>query len=77
MAVDHGFFNERSFLQGIENLDAAVQTLVEADPDAIQLTVGQARLCSQIPGKQKPALCCARMWPMCTALICLITCSAA
>ena len=43
VAVDHGFFNERSFLKGIENLDAAVQTLVEADPDAIQL-IGQARL---------------------------------
>tara|TARA_B000000441_G_C21428886_1_gene170039 strand:- start:46 stop:342 length:297 start_codon:yes stop_codon:yes gene_type:complete len=56
VAVDHGFFNERSFLQGIENLDAAVQTLVEADPDAIQLTLGQARLLQQIPGKQKPAL---------------------
>ena len=56
VAVDHGFFNEGSFLQGIENLDTAVQTLVEADPDAIQLTVGQARLLQQIPGKQKPAL---------------------
>ena len=56
VAIDHGFFNERSFLQGIENLDTAVQTLVEADPDAIQLTVGQARLLQQIPGKQKPAL---------------------
>ena len=56
VAVDHGFFNERSFLQGIENLDAAVQSLVEANPDAIQLTVGQTRLLQQIPGKQKPAL---------------------
>ena len=56
VAVDHGFFNERSFLQGIENLDTAVQTLVKADPDAIQLTVGQARLLQRIPGKQKPAL---------------------
>lgn len=56
VAVDHGFFNERGFLQGIENLRTAVQTLVEADPDAIQLTVGQARLLQQIPGKQKPAL---------------------
>ena len=33
-----------------------MQTLVEADPDAIQLTLGQARLLQQIPGKQKPAL---------------------
>lgn len=56
VAVDHGFFNELGFLQGIENLDAAVQTLVEAAPDAIQLTVGQAELLQKIPGKQKPAL---------------------
>jgi fructose-bisphosphate aldolase, class I len=34
----------------------AVQTIVAADPDAIQLTVGQARHLQQIPGKQKPSL---------------------
>jgi class I fructose-bisphosphate aldolase len=56
VAVDHGFFNERGFLQGIENLEAAVRTLVEAAPDAIQLTIGQAELLQRIPGKQKPAL---------------------
>jgi DhnA family fructose-bisphosphate aldolase class Ia len=56
VAVDHGFFNERGFLQGIENLDRAVRTLVEAAPDAIQLTIGQAELLQQIPGRQKPAL---------------------
>jgi DhnA family fructose-bisphosphate aldolase class Ia len=56
VAVDHGFFNERSFLLGIENLDRAVRTLVAAAPDAIQLTVGQAELLQKIPGKQKPAL---------------------
>ncbi|PAW62553.1 MAG: aldolase, partial [Opitutia bacterium Tous-C1TDCM] len=42
VALDHGFFNEPSFLAGIENLPAAIRTLVDAAPDAIQLTVGQA-----------------------------------
>ncbi len=56
VAIDHGFFNERGFLTGIENLEQSVQTLVEAGPDAIQLTVGQAELLQKIPGKQKPAL---------------------
>jgi DhnA family fructose-bisphosphate aldolase class Ia len=56
VAIDHGFFNERGFLQGIENLELAVRSLVKAGPDAIQLTVGQAELLQRIPGKQKPAL---------------------
>ena len=56
VAVDHGFFNERGFLAGIENLDACVRTLAAAAPDAIQLTIGQAELLQKIPGKQKPAL---------------------
>jgi len=56
VAVDHGFFNELSFLSGIEDLARAVDVLVEANPDAIQLTVGQAELLQRIPGKSKPAL---------------------
>jgi DhnA family fructose-bisphosphate aldolase class Ia len=56
VAVDHGFFNELSFLNGIEDLAKAVELLVEANPDAIQLTVGQAELLQRIPGKSKPAL---------------------
>ncbi len=56
VAVDHGFFNELVFLQGIEDLAAAVKTLVSANPDAIQLTVGQAELLQALPGKHKPAL---------------------
>lgn len=56
VAVDHGFFNEAPFLKGIENLEKAVRTLVDAAPDAIQLTVGQARLLQSIPGRQKPSL---------------------
>ncbi len=56
VAVDHGFFGERSFLDSIENMPGVVQTLVAANPDAIQLTVGQAQLLQGIPGKHKPAL---------------------
>jgi len=33
-----------------------VRTLVQAGPDAVQLTLGQARLLQSVPGKQKPAL---------------------
>ena len=33
-----------------------VRTLVAANPDAVQLTVGHARLLQAVPGKQKPAL---------------------
>lgn len=56
VAVDHGFFDDLAFIAGIENLDRAVRTLVDAGPDAIQLTQGQAHLLQAIPGKQKPAL---------------------
>lgn len=56
VAVDHGFFNEYPFLQGIENIKKAVGTLVEAAPDAIQLTVGQAQYLQSIPGREKPSL---------------------
>lgn len=56
VAIDHGFFNERGFLQGIENLEKAVRTVVEAAPDAIQLTAGQAHYLQSLPGKEKPAL---------------------
>lgn len=56
VAVDHGFFNELGFLGGIEDLTRAVEILVGAGPDAIQLTVGQAEILQRIPGKEKPAL---------------------
>lgn len=56
VAVDHGFFDDIAFLTGIADLKSAVQTLVDAGPDAIQLTQGQAKLLQSMPGKQKPAL---------------------
>ena len=56
VAIDHGFFNEGSFLSGIEDLPKAVATLVEAAPDAIQLTVGQAPHLQKLPVRGKPAL---------------------
>lgn len=55
VAIDHGFFNEAPFLSGIESMPTAVRTVVDAAPDAIQLTVGQARHLQDIPGP-KPAL---------------------
>src|SRR6266550_5088048 len=56
VAIDHGFFNERGFLRGIENLEKAVSTVAAAKPDAIQLTVGQAHYLQSLRGKEKPAL---------------------
>ncbi len=56
VAVDHGFFNQPGFLEGIENIARTVATLVEAGPDAIQLTTGQARHLQGIAGHDKPRL---------------------
>ncbi|MHB8612325.1 MAG: class I fructose-bisphosphate aldolase [Candidatus Dormibacteraceae bacterium] len=56
IAIDHGFFNEASFLNGIEDMPRAVQALVAAEPDAIQLSPGQAHLLQDLPGPHKPAL---------------------
>lgn len=56
VAIDHGVFNEPTFLPGIEDMPAAIRTIVQANPDAIQLTPGQAPLLQQVPGRDKPAL---------------------
>lgn len=56
VAVDHGFFNEMGFLNGIEDMGKVIPLLVDAAPDAIQLTIGQAHYLQSIPGKEKPAL---------------------
>lgn len=56
IALDHGLFNERAFLGGIENIERAIQVLSLAGPDGIQLSIGQAAMLQTIPGKSKPAL---------------------
>lgn len=56
VAVDHGFFGEPTFLKGIEDARQAVDVLVAAGPDAIQLTPGLATLLQDRPGRDKPAL---------------------
>jgi len=56
VAVDHGLFGEAAFLTGIEDMRSVVATLIRANPDAVQLTIGQARHLQSAPGKAKPAL---------------------
>jgi class I fructose-bisphosphate aldolase len=56
VAIDHGFFNERTFLFGIEDMRRAVTTIVEASPDAVQLSPGLAPILQSIPGKNRPSL---------------------
>ncbi len=56
VAIDHGIFGEPSVLTGIEDIRAAVATVVSAAPDAIQLTPGQARHLQEVPDRGKPAL---------------------
>lgn len=56
VAVDHGVFNEYDFLDGLENMESVVQSLVKAGPDAIQTNYGQSDILQRIPGKSKPAL---------------------
>ena len=55
VAIDHGFFNELSFLSGIEDIRKAVATIVQAAPDAVQLSPGTAPILQCIQGS-KPAL---------------------
>jgi DhnA family fructose-bisphosphate aldolase class Ia len=56
VAVDHGLFGEPSFLAGIEDLPAAIATLVAAGPDAIQLAPGTAPLLQTMRVSPRPAL---------------------
>ncbi|KZE72821.1 aldolase [Paenibacillus elgii] len=56
VAIDHGFFNEISFLSGIENMRQAIATIVEAGPNCIQLSVGQAAHLPSIPGSRRIGL---------------------
>lgn len=56
VAIDHGLFNERSFLNGIENIQQVITKVMNARPDAIQLSPGHARVLQSIPTRAKPAL---------------------
>jgi DhnA family fructose-bisphosphate aldolase class Ia len=56
VAIDHGMFNELSFLNGIEDMHNASGIVAAAGPDAIQLTPGTAAILQAIPGKERPAL---------------------
>jgi DhnA family fructose-bisphosphate aldolase class Ia len=56
VAIDHGMFNEISFLKGIEKIEDALKKIIDAHPDAIQLGPGQARIYQSIPDPNKPAL---------------------
>ena len=50
VAIDHGMFNEASFLGGIKDMHAAICTIAAA-PDASQLLPGTAKILQFIPGK--------------------------
>ncbi|MEY4697981.1 MAG: hypothetical protein RIT14_2409 [Pseudomonadota bacterium] len=56
VAIDHGMFNEGTFLPGIEDMRRAIHTVAAAAPDAIQLPPGTAPILQAIPGKSRPAL---------------------
>lgn len=56
VAIDHGVCNEPSFLDGLEDMGRVVDVLVGANPDAIQMTYGQADLLQTRPERDKPAL---------------------
>ncbi|MGH2947567.1 MAG: class I fructose-bisphosphate aldolase [Solirubrobacteraceae bacterium] len=56
VAVDHGLPGESELLTGIEDMEAAVEALVAADPDALLLGSGQAALLQRRTGRHKPAL---------------------
>lgn len=56
VAIDHGFFNQYRFLTGIEDIQQTIRVVCEAQPDAIQLTPGQARVLQTLRLDEKPAL---------------------
>jgi len=56
VAVEHGIFNEYRFLDGLESMPNVIAQLVEAGPDAIQMSIGQSDVLQNISGKHKPAL---------------------
>jgi fructose-bisphosphate aldolase, class I len=55
IAVDHGLFNERTFLDGIEDIARVVRMIAAAAPDAIQLARGTVPMLQAVP-EPRPAL---------------------
>jgi fructose-bisphosphate aldolase, class I len=56
VAIDHGVCNEPSFMNGLQDMQAVVNMLVDAGPDAIQMNYGQSDLLQTLPGQDRPAL---------------------
>jgi DhnA family fructose-bisphosphate aldolase class Ia len=56
IAVDHGVPGEPDLLEGIEDMEAVIEALVEAAPDAVLLAPGQAGLLQRRVGRAKPSL---------------------
>ncbi|WP_118135615.1 class I fructose-bisphosphate aldolase [Oceanicella sp. SM1341] len=56
VAIDHGVFNEPTFIPGLEDVTAVTRALVDAAPDAIQMNYGQADVLQTIAEPHKPAL---------------------
>jgi fructose-bisphosphate aldolase, class I len=56
VALDHGSANVPAFLAGIENMQKVIGTVVDAEPDAILVTLGQAHWLQDMARKPKPAL---------------------
>jgi DhnA family fructose-bisphosphate aldolase class Ia len=55
LAIDHGLF-EYVLVDGIEDMAYTVAVAIEASPDAIQLSPGQAHILQNAPGRHKPSL---------------------
>jgi fructose-bisphosphate aldolase, class I len=56
IAVDHGMPGEPDLLEGIEDIEAVLEALVAAGPEALLLGPGQAELLQRRVGRTKPAL---------------------
>lgn len=56
IALDLGIFNELSMMTGLEQVRDAVRRIAGANPDAIQLSPGQAPMLQAVPGRSKPSL---------------------
>lgn len=56
VAIDHGAVNELALLAGIADMRVAVDTVLAARPDAIQLTPGMARLLAERRSGDDPRL---------------------